>query len=228
MPSAVPKRSDEQERRRRHQRLRIGEVDLAAAGPRIPQRKLVVPDARERRPGLDPGLETAASRTTTRTVRVLEASAPRRRRKRAPATGAAARRCSRAARSRPSLVSARALSSQSTTLRLEPYAVEAVDLLHPRRRRDVDLGEHAADDVDADEVEPVGAQLRRDRGADLAVARVELATCAARPPTCRFERVSSLARHAQDGADRLAVEQAGCACRRRAPRAGRPAPSPAA
>src|ERR1700742_4231404 len=39
-----------------------------------------------------------------------------------------------------------------------------------RRRGDVDLGEVAVDHVDADEQEPALAQLRRQRGANLALA----------------------------------------------------------
>src|SRR5258708_15949048 len=55
--------------------------------------------------------------------------------------------------------------------RLELHPVEAVDLLDPGRRGDVDLGEVVADDVDADEEQSLSAQCRADGDADLAFAR---------------------------------------------------------
>src|SRR5579871_2526661 len=51
--------------------------------------------------------------------------------------------------------------------------VEAVDLLDPGGRGDVDLGQIVADHVDADEDEPALLQGRTDGGADLAFAVAE-------------------------------------------------------
>src|SRR5471030_2347262 len=59
--------------------------------------------------------------------------------------------------------------------RLEPCLIEAVDLLDPGRRGHVDLGEIVADDVDPDEQQALLAQRGADRGADLALARGQLA-----------------------------------------------------
>src|SRR5579872_5031730 len=58
-------------------------------------------------------------------------------------------------------------------LRLEVHAIEAIDLLHSRRTRHVHLGEVIADDVEADEVEPVVLQPRPQHAADLSIARCD-------------------------------------------------------
>src|SRR5262249_24079309 len=74
---------------------------------------------------------------------------------------------------------ARAVEARRTRLdevedaRLEADAVEDVDLLDPRRAGDVHLRHQAADDVEADEPEPVAAQPRRRATADLPVALVD-------------------------------------------------------
>src|SRR4051794_36623804 len=51
--------------------------------------------------------------------------------------------------------------------------VEPRDVANTRRRRDVDLGQHAADHVEPDEDLAVLAQERRDCRDDLAIALVE-------------------------------------------------------
>src|ERR1700751_808604 len=59
-------------------------------------------------------------------------------------------------------------------LRRDLYTVEPRDLLDSGRRGDVDLGQPVADYVDANKDEPLGAQGRSDRGADLTVAVAQL------------------------------------------------------
>src|SRR6185369_11259558 len=84
-------------------------------------------------------------------------------------------------------------------------AVQLVDLLNSRGAGDVDFGQKTADHIEADEIETIGAQQRRERGADFLVARrycgfyhlsayVNIAT------RFRFER------HSQHGAQGLAVQ----------------------
>src|SRR5262249_40859188 len=85
-------------------------------------------------------------------------------------------------------------------------AVEPGDLLDTGWRGDIDLGEPAADYIDPDKDEPLGAQSRPDRGADLVVARRQLGLDRARAD---MEVGAGVAfwRHPQDGAHSLALDQ---------------------
>src|SRR5581483_1077110 len=89
--------------------------------------------------------------------------------------------------------------------RFEADAVQAVDLLDARRARHVHLGHEPVDDVESDEVEAVGLELRRHPAADLAVAGVDRGALDA-PAHVDVAAVLVLARDAEDRAERLARE----------------------
>src|SRR5262249_55239413 len=83
--------------------------------------------------------------------------------------------------------------------------VEAVDFLDAGGARDVDLGDEAADDVEADEVETVEPEAGRHPAADLSGAVVDGAPD---HPAADADVAAGLGRagHAEDRAERLAVE----------------------
>ena len=157
-------------------------------------------------------------------------SADRRRRRRRAARAAAHQQTSAAtARGDPHQAGVR---RRGPGLLLEPLdhlhlvgvVVEHVRLEDAGRAGDVDLGQPAADHVQADEEVTALAQARPQHADDLGVALVQLGRHRLGADVQVAARVVGR-RHAQHRAQELAVARAGCACRPGAPRAGTSAPS---
>src|SRR6516225_10267019 len=86
------------------------------------------------------------------------------------------------------------------------HTVEPRDLLNAGRRGDVDLGQPVADHVDADKDQPLGAQGRSDRSADLAVTGAQLGPLRAGSDMQVGARLA-LGRHPHDRTRGLALDE---------------------